>query len=288
MAAATTRHALSAARLKALRGRAIMYGVAFMWLAVAAGPFFFMVLTAFKERFELLSSPLWAWPKKATLENFSQVFSQSLLSYLVNSITVVAISVTVVLLLSTMAAYAFSRIPFRFSAPLFGAIVAGLVVPTHVTLIPVYLLSTTLGVYDSLAALVGPYVAFNLPVSIFILTEFMRGIPKELEDAARIDGCGRIRTFFSVILPLSTPALVTVAIFNTVGLWNEFVFAFVLTSSSSSRTLPLAVWSFQGQYASNIPVIMAVLSLSALPVIVLYLFAQEKIVSGMMAGAVKG
>ena len=171
---------------------------------------------------------------------------------------------------------------------LFGLIIAGLVVPIHVTLIPVYLLTTRIGFYDKLYALIGPYVAFSLPISIFILTQFMRQIPRELEDAGRIDGCGPMGNFFRIILPLSRSGLATIAIFNAVALWNEFVFAYVLTSSSAVRTLPLAVWDFQGQYSANIPLIMAVLTLSALPLIIAYIIFQEQLVKGMMAGAIKG
>jgi raffinose/stachyose/melibiose transport system permease protein len=131
-------------------------------------------------------------------------------------------------------------------------------------------------------------VAFNLPVSIFILTAFMQGISHEMEEAAEIDGCGKFSTFFKVILPLSKSGLATLGIYNGVHIWNEFSFVMVLTQSQSSRTLPLAVWDYQGQYSMNIPLIMALLILSSLPVILLYIFGQDKLVRGMMAGAVKG
>jgi raffinose/stachyose/melibiose transport system permease protein len=152
----------------------------------------------------------------------------------------------------------------------------------------VYLLTTSMGLYDTLWALVGPYVAFNLPIAVFVLTEFMRDIPAELEEAARMDGAGSVSVFVKVILPLSRPGLVTVGIYSAVALWNEFVFAYVLTSSPDRRTLPLAIWDYQGQYAANIPLIMAVLSLSALPLMLIYVIAQERVTSGMMAGALKG
>jgi raffinose/stachyose/melibiose transport system permease protein len=171
---------------------------------------------------------------------------------------------------------------------LFAIVVAGLVIPVHVTLIPVYLLTTKLGIYDTLWALIGPYVAFNLPISVFVLTEFMREIPRELEEAAKMDGAGPLGIFLRVILPLSGPGLATVGIYNAVALWNEFVFAYVLTSSPARRTLPLAIWDYQGQYSANIPLIMSVLSLSALPLILIYIVAQERVTGGMMAGAIKG
>ena len=156
------------------------------------------------------------------------------------------------------------------------------------TLVPIYLMTRQLGLYDTPFALIGPYVATSLPVSIFIMTEFMRQIPRELEEAAQLDGCGPFAMFWKVFFPLSGPGLATIAIYNGIHLWNEFIFAYVLTSSTRNRTLPLAMWDFQGQYASNIPAMLAVVTLSSLPLIAAYAFGQERIVKGMMAGALKG
>jgi raffinose/stachyose/melibiose transport system permease protein len=227
-------------------------------------------------------------PQEWELENYRTVLEGTFLRSLLNSMIVVSISVTLILLVASMAAFVFARMDFRLNRPLFGAVIAGLAIPAHVTLIPVYVLTTRLGLYDTLWALIGPYVAFNLPLAIFILTEFMRQIPRELEEAARLDGAGPASFFWRVALPLSRPGLATVGIYNAVALWNEFVFAYVLTSSPTRRTLPLAIWDYQGQYTANIPLIMAVLSLSALPLILIYVFAQERVISGMMAGALKG
>jgi len=231
---------------------------------------------------------VFAFPQNPTFDNFRDVLtSGTFFNYLLNSVIIVSVSVALILLFSSMASYVFARIPFRLNSTLFSLIIAGLVIPLHVTLIPVYLLTRNLGLYDSLWALLGPYVAFNLPISIFILTEFMRQIPRELEDAARIDGAGPMMTFFRIMLPLSKPGLATLAIYNAVVLWNEFVFAFVLILTPQNRPLPLAIWEYQGQYSMNIPAIMAVLTLSALPLIVVYIFGQERVLKGMMAGALK-
>jgi len=144
------------------------------------------------------------------------------------------------------------------------------------------------GIYDSVFALIGPNIAFNLPMSVFVLTGFMQSISREMEEAAEIDGCGKFSTFFRIIFPLSKPGLATLAIYNGVMIWNEFIFVMTLTQTQSSRTLPLAIWQFQGQYSIHLPLIMTVLTLASLPVILLYIFGQEKMVKGMMAGAVKG
>jgi raffinose/stachyose/melibiose transport system permease protein len=258
------------------------------WLAVTTMPFLFMVMTTFKTQQESYASSVWSLPEALNFVNYRAVLSGPFLVYLKNSVMVVTISVVLIILISAMAAFTFARIRFRFNEALFGLVVAGMIVPIHITLVPIYLMTRDMGLYDSPFALVGPYVATSLPISIFILTEFMRQIPKELEEAARLDGCGPFAIFFKVFLPLSGPGLSTVAIYNAIMLWNEFIFAYVLTSSTSTRTLPLAIWDYQGQYSSNIPAILAVVTLTSLPLIVAYAFGQEKIVKGMMAGSLKG
>lgn len=275
--------------LRRLFGRALILVLALVWLIIAGMPFYFMVITGLKGRFELMSGgSVFGLPRQPTFAHYQEIVtSGTFFNYLFNSVLIVAASVTLILLLSSMSSYVFARIPFRLNRLLFTLIIAGLVIPLHVTLIPVYLLTKQIGLYDSLWALLGPYVAFNLPLSVFILTEFMRQIPRELEEAARIDGSGPMRTFWRIILPLSSPGLATLAIYNSVVLWNEFVFAFVLITSPRYRPLPLAIWEYQGQYAMNVPAIMAVLTLSALPLIAIYTVGQERVVKGIMAGALK-
>lgn len=261
---------------------------AVLWLVIAGAPFYFMVLSGFKEQFEILTGGIWALPASPTISNYVDVLSGQFFLYFKNSILVVGVSVFLILMVSSMSSYVLARLKFRLSAAVFGLIISGMAIPVHVTLIPVYLLTNKIGIYDTLAALIGPYVAINLPMSVFILTEFMRDIPKEMEESARIDGSSTLMTFFRIILPLSKPGLVTLAIYNAVFLWNEFIFVLVLTQSTNNRTLPLGVWEFQGQYAANIPAIMALLAVSSLPLILAYLFGQDKLIKGMMAGAVKG
>ena len=258
------------------------------WLVVTTLPFIFVVMTSLKSRQETFTSPVWELPKKLNFGNYIDVLNGGFWVYLRNSVFVLVFSITLILLISSMAAYAFARLRFRLNKPLFGLIVAGMIVPIHITLIPIYLLTKNIGLYDTPFALIGPYVATALPISIFILTEFMRQIPKELEEAAKLDGCGAFGVFWKVFLPLSGPGLSTVAIYNGISLWNEFIFAYLLTSSPANRTLPLAIWDFQGQYTANIPAILSVVTLTSLPLIIAYAFGQERIVKGMMAGALKG
>ncbi len=268
--------------------RSVVWLLALAWLAITLSPLAFVVFTSLKSQAETFDSPVWALPRALDFSHYAATLAGGFLGYLRNSVFVVATSVALIVSVSAMAAYALARLKFRLAQPLFALIVAGMIVPLHITLVPIYLMTRAIGLYDTPFALIGPYVATSLPVSIFILAEFMRQIPRELEEAAELDGCGPFTIFAKVFLPLSGPGIATVAIYNGIGLWNEFIFAYVLTSSPSNRTLPLALWDFQGQYASNIPAMLAVVVLTSLPLIVAYAFGQERIVKGMMAGSLKG
>jgi len=265
---------------------AILFAI--VWLVITGAPFVFQIMTTFKSQGEFITDGLFSLPKSINLNNYIRVIQDGLYKYFLNSIFVLAISLTLLLFFSAFAAYPLSRMQFKLNKPIFSGIVAAMSIPIHVTLIPVFIMTGNLGMSDSIYALIGPNVAFNLPISIFILTAFMQGISKEMEEAAEIDGCGKFSTFFRILLPLSKSGLATLAIYNGVVIWNEFVFASVLTNSQDSQTLPLAIYNYQGQYSINIPLIMALLVLSSLPVILLYIFGQDKLVKGMMAGAVKG
>lgn len=255
---------------------------------VAIAPFIFMVINSFKEKFEMLTKGVFSLPEKLDISNYKEVIEGNFLSYFINSVIVLAVSLFILLMLSAFAAYPLSRFKFKLKGVIYSLIVACMSIPVHITLIPIFKMSQKLHLYDSIWALIGPYVAMGIPISVFILTSFMEQIPKEIEEAASIDGCGKIRMFFFIIFPMAKPGLSTLAIYNGVNMWNEFIFAYTLTQSQGNRTLPLAVWEFQGQYSMNTPMIMSVLTLTVLPMIILFIFAQDKLIKGMAAGAVKG
>lgn len=262
--------------------------LAIFWTVITVLPFIFMVLNSFKERFEMLVKGIFQLPDKLLTANYEAVLKGNFFMYVKNSVLVLVVSLTLLLFISACAAYPLSRFHFKLNHFIYGIIVACMSIPMHITLIPVFKMTKNIGIYDSIWALIGPYVAFGIPISVFILTGFMKSIPKDIEEAAAIDGCNKYRMFFTIILPLSKAGLSTLAIYNGVTMWNEFSFAYTLTQSPEARTLPLAVWDFQGQYSMNTPMIMAVLTLTILPLIVLYIFMQDKLVKGMTAGAVKG
>lgn len=266
----------------------VAFVLAIGYLIISCLPFIFMVLNSFKEKFEMLVKGVFALPDAFYIENYKEVLTGGFTTYFMNSVIVLAVSLTLLLFIAACASYPLARFKFKLSGTIYAAIVACMSIPVHITLIPVFKMAKSTGLYDSIWALIGPYVAFAVPISVFILTSFMKEIPREIEESAEIDGCGKIKMFFAMILPLAKPGLATLAIYNGVNMWNEFSFAYTLTQSSANRTLPLAIWEFQGQYSMNTPMIMAVLTLSLLPMIFLFIIFQDKLVKGMTAGAVKG
>ena len=264
-----------------------LYLLAIILLIFTGLPYFLMVSSSFKSQLEFMTSP-WSLPKDFTLDSYSVVLSSSFLRYFGNSLIVSVVSVAIVIVISAMASYPLARMKFKLNRPIFILFLIGMMIPIHTTLIPIYLLTINIGLYDTIWGLIGPYVAFAIPVSVIIFTQFLQDIPAELEESAKIDGCGQFRLFWKILFPLLKPAVATVAIYNFIHIWNEFIFALVLTSSKENATLPLGLREFYGEFSVNVPGIMAALTLGSLPLLLVYFVAQEKIVKGIAAGSVKG
>ena len=275
-------------KAKSITAWTVAFILAIFWLVVSFMPFVFMVLNSFKEKFEMLTKGVFQLPDSLNWNNYTEVLKGGFGTYFKNSVIVLGISLILLLFIAACASYPLARFKFKLANPIYALIVACMSIPVHITLIPVFKMAKSTGLYDIIWALIGPYIAFEVPISVFILTSFMKEIPREIEESAEIDGCGKIQMFFSMILPLAKPGLATLAIYNGVNMWNEFSFAYTLTQSSANRTLPLAIWEFQGQYSMNTPMIMAVLTLTLLPMIIMFIIFQDKLVKGMTAGAVKG
>ncbi|WP_242830118.1 MULTISPECIES: carbohydrate ABC transporter permease [unclassified Butyrivibrio] len=278
-------------RISKIKSR-IAWTIAFIFaiiqLVLTLTPFFFMIMNSFRKQFDMLQQGVFHLPDPWYFNNYVEVVTHGFFGYFFRSVIVVAISLVLMLIISAFAAYPLARMSFKLNALIYAMIVAMMAVPMHVTLIPIFKLTTSIGFYDSLKALIGPYVAFALPMSVFILTAFMKTIPREIEESAEIDGCNRYQNFFKMILPLSKSGLSTLAIYNGVSMWNEFAFANTLIISPQNKTLPLALGQFKGEHSMDIPIILSVLTLSVLPMITLFIVFQDKLVKGMMAGAVKG
>ena len=266
----------------------IAFILAIFWLLVALIPFAFMIINSFRKQFDMLSQGVFRMPNPWYFENYPHIVQNGFFGYFGRSVLIVSISLVLMLIVSSFAAYPLSRMKFKLRDTIFAGIIAMMSIPMHVTRIPIFKMTNWMGLYDNKFSLIGPYVVFALPMSVFILTGFMKTIPREVEEAATIDGCNKYNMFFRIIWPLSKSGLSTLAIYNGVSMWNEFAFANTLLLSPNQKTLPLALGLFKGEHSSDIPMILSVLVLSALPMIILFIIFQDKLVKGMMAGAVKG
>ncbi len=266
----------------------IIFLLVVIWTLATLLPFVFMVLNSVKEQFDLLYNGAFAWPEVFYVENYQEVISGDFFTYFKNSVIVLVISLVGLLFIAACAAYPLSRFKLKSGKIVLAIIVACMSIPVHITLIPIFKMSQTLNVYDTIWGLIAPYIAICIPISVFILTGFMEQIPLEIEESAQIDGANVYKIFFSIIIPLCKPGIATLIIYNGVAMWNEFIFAYTLTQSAENRTLPLAVWEFQGQYLFNTPLIMAVLVLTLLPMLILFAICKDQLIKGMTAGAVKG
>jgi raffinose/stachyose/melibiose transport system permease protein len=225
-------------------------------------------------------------PTEPTLDNYKLVIENDFIRYFVNSTIVTLGAVVPAVLVSFMAAYAIVRAAgsmwtLRWANSLF---LMGLAIPLQAAIIPVYLIVIRLHLYDSLLAIILPSIAFAIPLSVLVLTNFIRDVPKELFDSMRVDGASEWGTLRHLAFPLTRPALVTVSIYNGLAIWNGFLLPLILTQSPSQRTLPLALWTFQGEFSINVPAVLASVVLTALPIVVLYAIGRRQLLSGLTAG----
>ncbi len=255
-----------------------------IWLVIAFFPILYMFMTSLRPQTDFFTDVPWLPPTHPTLANYGTALQNDFGLYFANSVFVTVISVLLIIAVSLLAAYAISRIRNRFTRALFNLFLLGLAIPLQATIIPIYALITQMHLYDTLFALILPSVAFGIPLSVLVLVTYIRDIPNELHESMLLDGAGHFRILRSLVLPLSRPALITVIIYETIQIWNGFLFPLVLTQSPSVRVLPLALWNFQGQFTTNVPAILAAVFLSATPIILLYIFGRRQLLSGLMAG----
>ncbi|UEJ81612.1 carbohydrate ABC transporter permease [Brachybacterium halotolerans subsp. kimchii] len=258
-----------------------------LWLLLVLLPIYFVGITSLKSISTYFGSNPVLPSAALAFENFTAVLEADFGMYLANSVLVALGTVIPLVLMAFMASYSIVRATSRFSRPLRSVFLLGLAIPVQATIVPIYLLIIRLHMYDSLGALMLPGIAFGLPLSILIISNSMRDVPGELFEAMDIDGCSEWQKMWRLAFPMTRPALVTVGVYQALMSWNGFLFPLILTQSPDKRTLPLALWSFQGEYATNVPVVMAAVVLSSIPIIVLYALGRRYLVGGMTAGAGK-
>ncbi|MGW1025428.1 carbohydrate ABC transporter permease [Streptomyces sp. NPDC002577] len=271
------------AAARALR-RAVTGGAAIVWTALVVVPVYWLVVTSLRGRTDFTTASPLVPPGHPTLDNYKTVLDGGFATYLLNSaaVTVVAVALTVVAAL--MAAFSIVRYSNPWSRLSFRLYLLGLAIPLQAVIIPVYLLIIRMHMYDSLLAIVLPSAAFALPVTVMILVSFLRDVPRSLFEAMVVDGAGDWRMLFSLAAPMARPALVTVAVYDGLQVWNGFLFPLILTQSGDKAVLPLALTLYRGQFGIDVPATMAAVVLSTLPMLVVFVLARRQLVAGLTAG----
>jgi raffinose/stachyose/melibiose transport system permease protein len=259
-----------------------------IWSVIVIFPLWIMVINSFKDRLSIYQNPF-GLPKKWNIANYGMVLSDGdFLVYFKNSFVVVVLSLVIVLVVGSLAGYALANWRGRLSRGLYFFCIAGMMLPIKIASIRLLELVKALGLLNTIWALIPIYTAMGVPVAIFILTEFIREVPYELTESAVIDGAGRLGVFLQIITPLLRPTLASVAIYNLVPFWNDLWFPLIFISDDRAKTVLLGVTRLFGQYQTDWSKVLAVLTLSAVPVIALYLIASKQFIKGLTAGAVKG
>lgn len=269
-------------------GITISYLILIILSLVVIIPFFWLVISSFKSNEEFITYASF-FPKKFTFKNYVDAWFQvKLYKAFINSALISVGATLLTSCITAMAAYVFARMKFKGSNLLYALLMTGLLVPSTSIFVPSMTVTKILGLYDTRSILVLIYTAIMCPMGLFILRGFIAAIPREIEDAAEIDGCGYARKFLQVVLPLIKPGLVTVATFTFINSWSEFMFAVLLTSSEAVRTLQVAASFFKEQFISNYTAQYAATIMISIPSLVLFLLFQKHVISGLTSGAVKG
>ncbi|KPL03715.1 MAG: ABC transporter permease [candidate division Zixibacteria bacterium SM1_73] len=249
-------------------------------------PMYWMIASSFSSEASSILEISDLLPKGLTLRNYIDVWSYGPFPrFFFNSLFVASMITLGNIIFCLMVGYAFARKTFRFKNVLFLSVIMVLMIPVHILIVPLFLIIKNLGWYDSYFALIVPWLVS--PLGIFLMRQYIQSLPRDLENQARIDGAGEFRILFQIVAPLCKPALAVLAIQVFLVNWNSFLFPFILTSSEKMRTLPVALALFQGYQTIDWPHLLAASSLSALPVIIVFLFFQRQIISGLTAGAIK-
>lgn len=250
-------------------------------------PLITMFLSSLKNTREIFMTP-YSFPKTLRFENYIKVWGTGKFGrYFFNSVIVTGISIGFTLLFGSMAAFGIARYRYKLSVVVYLLFLSGIMLPLKAAIIPLFLLLKRLGLLNTLLSLILVYTAMSLPSTVFILSGFMRGLPWDLDDAARIDGCNDFQIYWRIILPLTRQALVIVTIYNAIPIWNDFFFPLVFIQSDTLKTLPLGMTVFFGQYQTDWGLLFSALSIAILPMTILYMLLSKQFVQGLTAGAIK-
>ncbi len=251
-------------------------------------PAIWLFYSSMKTKTEFYENPI-ALPSSLNLDSYINVLQKSdMLKWMGNTARNTILSLILILLIGFIVGYFVARFKFRGRKLLYSYFLLGMLIPIHALMVPMYILFTKTGLGDNWYTLIFPYTAFGIPIAVFLVESYVQNVPKELEEAAAIDGSSFTRTLFSIILPVCRPILVTIGIIQFFSLWNEFTFSLILISDENLKTVSVGLTIFKGQYATDYPQMMAAMFLAILPALLLYFAFSKQIIKGMVAGAVKG
>ena len=269
-------------------GRVLLYVVAIMVLLVIVVPLSFSIIGGFRSNAQLAADPV-GLPDPWVFSNYHRTLTDpNFYQWATNSVLIALVTTALVLPAASLAAFVIARYRFRGRELIFTLFTLGLLFPVAVAILPLFITLRQTGLLNSPLGIALPQAAFGLPLSIVILRPFFRSIPRDLEDAAAIDGCGPLRFYWSVMVPLSRPALSTIAVLTIVGSWNAFLLPLLVLVNPAQWTLPIGINNISAQYVTDTAAILAYTTVAMIPALIFYFIAQRQIVSGLTAGGVKG
>jgi raffinose/stachyose/melibiose transport system permease protein len=275
-------------RRRRIAGRTVLYVIAWVVAILVLVPMIYAVLGGFRTTAQIAADPI-GLPSPWVLSNYTDLLkSSTFLRQLFNSTLIALVSTLLVVPLAALAAYVFARFAFRGRELFYTLFTLGLLFPVAIAILPIFIMVRDIGLLDNPLGVALPQAAFGLPMTIIILRPFFRSIPDDLQDAAAIDGAGPLRFFWKILIPLSRPVLATVSVLAIVGSWNAFLLPLVVLTDSDQWTLPLGVTNYSQQYTADIAKILAFTTLSMVPALVFYAFAERQLIRGLTSGAVKG
>lgn len=272
-------------RTKVLRG--IVHILMALYIVVILFPLLWMVLSGFKSDADIFSSP-WSLPESWKISNYIYVWTTYIQKSVLNSLFFTVVGTFFVVLISGMAAYAIIRFRFKHKYLVFMFVLSGMMLAPQCSLIPIYKMLSTIGLYNTRIGMLIPYIAYRVPFSFFLMWSFMINLPVEVEEAAIIDGCSIRQVFFNIVLKMSKPVIATTTVMSARYIWNDFAFALVFSEGRELQTVPLAIFAIRSTSQTQWGVLIAGLTLAALPMVVVYICLQQYFVDGMNSGAVKG
>mgnify|MGYP003776832161 CR=1 FL=1 len=273
-------------RKKGYGSATFVYAGLIFYFLIIAYPLLWMVMSSFKSTEEIFTNS-WSLPETWLVENYVAAWESGISSYFLNSVIVTGLSCILTVFVSALGAYGLSRFEFKGKTFILVICLGGLMLSPQVSLIPLYNIIQKLGLYNTHWALILPYVAYRIPLTILLIRAYFLSIPKELEEAARLDGCTSIGILFRIFIPMSVPILLTTTILTAYYTWNEFMFAIIFIDDDSLRTIPAGLMQFRDALQTDWGVLLAGLTISAAPIVILFLFMQKYFIRGIASGSVK-